>query len=244
MYNSGDSNQSRRAVYAIVAIVAVVILAIVTISVVAINLSSRSPVNIVNNQSSTQDETTQDQTNEMLSDEDLASVKKELSALLKSTKGVDGNFDVAVRWDSLKTSAGRYPATKFLVDVDAYQQTYEVTLSNSVVTIACPQLGETKYPESFCIGNMGNYDDSISVVFGSNLPYEGYTSEDEYFSVSRNEDMKNFTDRYLDVMVINCMGDEAAKDRADAALNEWITSLGASPELFSRQITLVGCHGE
>ena len=236
MQNPTD-NQSRKILYAIIAISAAFVILIITISVLGSVLGNRKEANIINEPSTTEQ-------TQLISDEALSRVKKELYNHISRSHPNPSKFDTAIRWDTVKTATSTYPSTSFLVDIDQYQQTYQVVVDDSSVVIHCPSLGESKYPESFCAGNQYENDDSIGVVFGSQLPYSGYTSAHEYFSISRNTNRKNTEDPALIVLVSSCSKDQSAKDRANAAVDEVITSLGASPSLFSRQISIVGCHGE
>lgn len=239
MYDS-QSNQSRKLIYAIVGIVVAVIFVIITVSVIAMNAPADGEAVIINEQ---------DVQPEQMSDESLTDVKKALYTLLHSTMGADNNFDVAVRWDTLKIQDNNtYTVKSFIVDVDEYKQTYQANVVGSMVELSCPKIGESKYPESFCIGNVGDYDDSIYVVFGENLPYGGYTSEDEYFSIARNTtaSMSDVGDRYLDIQVLNCDGDnqDDVIARTNEAVDEVLTSLGAPTNLFERKINVLSCHDE
>ena len=246
-----NEDQSKKTMIAIISIVVAIVMAIITISIVGINIQSSNEANIVNETAqetyAENSATSENNDSKLLSDEDMTRVKQEIYTLLHKINPDAENDDVVIRWDSFSTESGVYPKTTFLADVDSYQQTYRVSVDQERVAVSCPSLGESKYPESFCIGNNGEYDDSINVVFGRNLPYSGETSNGEYFYIDRNslESMENINDRYLEVRVRACPWTDEAINRAREATNEVISSLGASPNLFDIRIDSAGgCHGE
>ena len=245
---NNESNQSHKAIIAIIGVIAAVVLIIITISILAINFAPREEANIVNSQSlSSNNSDANENFDQQISDSELTRFKQELYNLLNSTQSADHDFDAAIRWDTVQAHYGSYPYTTFLVDIDEYEQTYRVNIYQNAVELPCPKLGESKYPESFCIGNAGEYDDSINVVFGNNLPYSGETSAGEYFSISRNdiESMENASDRYLRVLIRSCPWSDDALERAREAVNQYIESRGASSNLFDIRIEPAGgCHGE
>ena len=143
MYDS-NNNQSRKIIIAFVGVMMAFVMIIITISIIASSFSGTNEAKIINEYDSNVD---------MISEEDMSRFKQSLYDLLQKTTSADRNFDAAVRWDTLKTTTGSYPSTTFMVDVDAYKQSYRVTIDQYNVIISCPKIGESKYPSSFCIGN-------------------------------------------------------------------------------------------
>ncbi len=218
------------------------VLVVVTLSTVFSTFATREEARIINPTNSDPEAQYS-----LITDEDMARVKKGLYALLNQTRSVEHDFDTIIRWETLEQKAGAYPSTSFIVDIDEYQQTFRVTIDQYAVLLSCPELNISKYPTSFCIGNDGDYDDSISVVFGAKLPYSGVTSAGENFWIDRSSFaiMENPYDRFLEVYVRACPYNDNVATRAREAAEEIIGSLGADPVLFKLKVySAGGCHGE
>lgn len=230
-----DKIQNYKIRNALIGIIAAFVVAIVSISICAIVLNKGGEATIVNESS---------RDSSILSDADLSRMKKEVYALIRSANNTDDNtIDMALRWDTLyQKDNGGVKQISVIADVDEYRQTYQILLDEYYVYVACPDLEITKYPESYCVGNDGDYDDSTTVVFGTSLPYQGETSEGELFSISRYS--WNRGDNRLSVQIQSCLDDESVIERAEQAVDEYITSLGASPNIFKKEFSANCSHGE
>lgn len=237
MFDNNPNNSQNRPLIALVSIVAVIIVAIIVISALVVTFSNREEANIINESGI--------QETSLVSEEDMTRVKKELYKLLSITSGADHDFDASVRWDTVAKTSSSIPETTFMIDVDEYQQSYRATVNQNTVYLQCPELGESKYPESFCISNYGENNDSIAIVFGANLPYYAETNEGETVSIQRGSSKTQGSNRYLQIIVAACPYDKEAIARAEEAVNDAITSLGASPNLFTKKFAPAGgCHEE
>ena len=196
MLNTNQNHPQKTAI-AFISLIIAFILVVITISIIIPGLANREEARIIN----ATNETTVSETESKLSDEDLARVKKALYQTLNKTQSANQDFDAAIRWDTLKTVNNLFPYTSFLVDVDEYKQTYRVTVDQYIVNVNCPEIGESKYPKSFCLGNGSEYDDSISIVLGDQFPIDTRTSAGEYVSINRNDLTKteDINHRYLEV---------------------------------------------
>ena len=225
-------NQDRKVRFAIIAIIVGIIFIIITISIVGVFLNNLNTTKIVN-ESSKNDET--------VSNEELDLVEEKFSPALERFYNYKDRADVAIRWDTVKNND---LGVEFIADVDEIQQTYRVVIEDGEVFLDCPELGISKYPDSFCIGNYREYNDSISVVFGSMLPINGTTEEGEKFSIARNKNMNSMSDRYLEIYSYSCPSNDETLQRVNKSVDEIISSLGAAPSMFERKIIPPGCHGE
>lgn len=241
MFDNNNSRSIQNRPFVVLSVIAVVaVVSIVTISLLVTTFSNHQEANIVNESGA--------QEISDISDEDMTRVKKELYRFLNDSAGANHEFDVSVRWDTVAhTSTTTTKEMTFMVDIDEYQQSYRVILNPYVVYLQCPELGESKYPSSYCIGNSSEGDNSTSVVFGELLPYTGETSEGELFSLERPyiNGIQYADTPDLNVYVSACSDTDAAKERARAAAEEYINSLGAPSDLFNLKVSLAGgCHGE
>ena len=239
--NDPDTKNYTKIRNIIIAIVAAVILLIITISVVAIN-ANKDEATIVN-------ESGRD--SEIISDEDLAEVKSRVYAHTKnvsqSEEGnndnngntYDGDVSAAVRWNTVKSSDD---STTFLIDLDDYQQTYRVYVTDGETFLTCPKISESKYPESFCIGTSGDIDDSITAVFGANLPYTGQTNSGYTYTIARNENSRKNGSLYI--LSYSCQPAEKVSAEVSQSVDTYITSFGAPTTLFIKDISVVCPHGE
>lgn len=208
---------------------------IVVISLFGLALRAPDEVTIINEPPET--------TMTPLSDSDLSRVKKEVFSTLKSVAETEaGRIGVSVRWDSFKkTASGR---TSFLIDVDDYRQTYLVNLDQYNVTLSCPEISLSKYPDSFCVGNDGEYDDSISVIFGDELPLSAETSEGEKFEIVRSEISGGQWNRDLAIWIFSCPASDVLTSRVSVAVDALISTRGGSPSAFSKKFYNMSCKGE
>lgn len=234
IYSSNNQEQSRTR-WALIAIGAAGVVFVIMIAALGTILAPKDNVQIVNGEGSSGDP---------ISSADLSRVKNGVYSTVQTWNDVKGDdLEIAVRWDTMKKSGTEeYPSTIFLVDVDEYRQSYRVEVDKENVVVSCPTLGESKYPESYCHGTANEYDDSVSVVFGQLLPYQWRTSQGDGFIIERN----GFdVEAPLFVQAFACDTDTAALERVDAAVDNLIMELGASPTLFGRKVEGINCeHSE
>ena len=177
-----------------------------------------------------------------ISDSDLSRVKTELFTTLNNLTDEASNYlDVSVRWDSVEKTSDR---TTFVIDVDSHQQTYLVTLDPYHVTLSCPDPSVTKYPDSFCVGNDGEYNDSISVIFGEELPLTAKTSAGDTFEIVRSEISGGEWNRDLAIWIFSCPASDAQTTRVSAAVDDLISARGGSPSAFTKKFYHASCAGE
>lgn len=231
MYRQEDQEQKRiRLALLMVAVAAVAV--IIMIAVLGLILGPKDKAQIVNGGAPS---------SSVISSADLARAKNEVYSLIQTGQEMKSDdLEMTVRWDTVqKGGTEAYPSTTFLVDVDEYQQSYRVAVDSEQVVVRCPTLGETKYPEIFCRGNAGEFDDSVGVVFGQLLPYEGKTSQGDGFVIDRN----GFDyEEPLFVQAYACDTNEAALQRVNAAVDDLIVELGATPEMFGRKVEGINCE--
>lgn len=233
-----NHSQTIRARNAIIALCAAFIIVIISISVAMSNiLDNKNKAKIINESSNNAN---------LVSAEDLERIRTELYDFMSTIYDMNSSsVDVAIRWDTVKTEGeSDSRRTTMLADVDEYQQTYRINVNEYYVLFDCPELSETKYPNSFCIGNDGEMNDSIMVVFGEKVPYKGTTDNGVDFELSRNSLQPG--DHGLKLWVYSCGEDIKAIQQANDEINNLIVSLGAPTELFEWDTHTLSCsgHGE
>lgn len=213
--------------YSVIGIVAVFILLIITVSAYGIFFANKREVNVLNDEHEKTD---------LMSDDDYKRIRKELYALI-STKEITGDIDISIRWDTLQDKTDEYGRKyNFIIDVDKIEQSYQVYFDDVLVLLSCPEIGLSKYPKSFCIGSAGENDDSITVVFGTSLPYHGVTEKGEHFEVfRRNNETK------LSVNAFVCPDNTEGIQRINAAVDKFITDHGGYVETFERKLLTNSC---
>lgn len=230
-----DKIQNYKIRNALIGIILAFVVVIISISICVIVLNKGGEATIVN-------ESFRDSS--ILSDVDLSRMKKEVYTLIRDVNNTDDNtIDMALRWDTLRQKDNDgVKQISVIADIDEYRQTYQILLDEYYVYMACPDLEITKYPESYCVGDDGDYDDSTTVVFGASLPYQGETSEGELFSISRYSWDRG--DNRLGIQIQSCLKDNSVIERAEQAVDEHVTSLGASPSIFQKEFSVNCSHGE
>lgn len=123
---------------------------------------------------------------------------------------------------------------EFIVDVDAYQQTYRIKLIWSddpdtypgESSVECVPKTESKYPDVMCYGQY--YDSNSPQIY---LPYTDQLESGEIFVASRvYQDPAGQT--VIEISVPNC-GDQTIKDAAIAATKSYLKSAGLdNPEQY------------
>lgn len=236
MFND-ELQRNKRQRNAIIAIIFAFILLIVTISVFATVLSPKNEASVINEIAGE---------NELISDDELSRIKKSVYDYVKGTFGTDkGPVNLEIRWNTIQEenlgADGR--RLTMLVDIDEYRQTFKVSVDKYFVFAGCPLPSESKYPDSFCIGNNGELDDSIRAVFGSKLPYTGQTDDGVQYELSRRT--KQPDDHQLKLWVNTCPNDTVTIQKANQGIKDFITSLGAPLGLFEWTTITKNCtHGE
>ena len=191
----------------------IVALVAVIIAVSAISSSLGSSVHIVNYGSG--------DTGSLLTDKELKSVKEAVLSELRASN-VEG-ADISIRWSSYNEPLSGWK--KFLIDIDKIQQTYQVTLASGRVDIDCPKPAQSLYPNSFCITNNGEDNDSIYATFGYLIPYEGATANGTKFRLYRDKI------GVLAVHVFDCESEDKKND-VQETIDNLVKSLNANPAIF------------
>lgn len=213
--------------FGIIGIVVVFVLLIITISAYGVFFANKREVHVLNDEH---------KDSSLMSDGDYKRIKKELYSLISSEE-VSGNIDISIRWDTLQDKTDEYGRKyNFIIDVDKIEQSYMVYFDDVQVLLSCPEIGLSKYPKSFCIGSAGENDDSITVVFGTSLPYQGVTDHGEHFEVFRRQN-----ETKLSVNAFVCPDDKAGVERINAAIDKFITDHGGYVETFERKLTTNSC---
>lgn len=220
---------SRRLIF----LAAFFLIVVLIFSLIGILLRGHEEITILNESSiSTSD----------LTDQELTRVKKELFHTLKTATNIDANYiNVYIRPDSFSRTSDH---NTFIIDLDDYRQTYLVDLDPYQVYIRCPDPSVSKYPDSFCVGNANEYDDSISVIFGDDLPLSSETSAGESFEIVRSDIKDGAWNRDLSIWIFACPKSDDLTARVSSAVDEIISSRGGSPEAFTKHYYNMSCRGE
>ena len=199
-------------------VVAVVFLLIVIVSGI-LAAGAKKPLEIYN----------LDQVESGLSTDEVTELERSLWEDLRGTYGFSedtAGVKALVRPSSwVKYDENGVRHYNFLVDVDEYQMTLEVTFALNgegfyeVPLIECPRPEMMKYPGGRCKSSKTTTE---SVTVGRELPY--------YFNLESGElvivTLKQEADKsYLNVRVSWC-GDEGVRMRAKAAVEAWLAGLG------------------
>lgn len=145
------------------------------------------------------------------------------------------HFDVPERSNSVnavlrsdtyqKTLDGDVENASFLVDIDAYKQSYLVHLSWSNtakipndVLIECAPRDLSKYPDETCYGMY--YDSASPYIY---LPYEGTLPSGEPFTAEFGYQIDS--EVHIDIFIEDC-GDPQNKDVAVQTVKDYLSSNG------------------
>ena len=207
---------------------------IVLISILGIILRGNGEITIVNES---------DVNYSLISPNDLARVKKALFPVLNIVNDADANhINVFVRWDTVAKNTQDSDLTTFLIDVDDFQQTYLVALDSYNVTLDCPSPQLSKYPTSFCIGSSDENSDSISSVFGDELPLTAQTSQGETYIITRANPTGGEWNHALAIWIFSCPSSDELTNRVSASLDQIIASRGAQASIFTKNYYNMSCN--
>ena len=115
----------------------------------------------------------------------------------------------------------------FLVDVDSIKQTFRFYYDGDDYSIGCPHIEETNYPDSYCVANSRENDDTATMVLGKILPYDGSTESGTKYRIYRKE-----LDTDLYVYIFACEGNSEADSSVQTAVSNLIKDRGANPSIF------------
>ena len=225
-----EAESAKRFKIIIVSLIALFVIVIIAISVISVFVRGKKQANVVNEGDRVEE----------VSKQDMDDMKTSLYYALENA-GVKANQvnDSAIRWSTVykeDLGEGDY-RTSFVVDIDSIKQTYIVYTNGSEAYITCPELSISKYPESFCIGNSGDGDDSISIVLGNSMfPYEG--SLEGNVSYSLNRDWENHE---LIVHVFDCKDNKSAIDASLKDVDRIIKEHKGNPEVFKKRVETNNC---
>ena len=133
---------------------------------------------------------------------------------------------------------------KFLMDLDEYKATYEVSFGLAIgkgfyepPRVACPLSAQMKYPETNCVGQRATT--SVS-TFEFKLPYYFRLDSGEFVTVTAEyaDDGKE----YLNVRVSSC-GNTEIMNNARTEVEKWIKSLEYEPSDYEIKVPEF-CDGE
>lgn len=236
--------RNKKILYSIIAIFITFVFLIITLSVILKNIFKQEAK--ISNDSG--------RDSAIISDQEISRVRTEVYKSIKDIytddyykdifpNGIDniGDKDVelGIRWNTVQKNEG---STSFLADFDEYRQTYRIYIAEDEILLTCPKVSESKYPESFCVGNSGDSDDSITAVFGSALPYSGQTEDGYEYTVMRDKNSRK--NGSITVLSYSCGPKEEVQTQVTESVDELISSLGASPNLFKKDISISCLHGE
>lgn len=177
-----------------------------------------------------------------LPDKTIDIVSSEMYHLLAKNFNVneDSSSTLAnIREDSYQwESQDDVNSVKFIVDIDKYQQTYQVSIAWSDnelmpdgVIIECARRDQSKFPDIKC---HGMYYDSNSLELY--LPYDDVLSSGVQYSASLG-DLDNSGFQHINVTVQDC-GDSNVKEEAVDAVKKYLKSTaGLDPEQYIYQRT-------
>lgn len=133
---------------------------------------------------------------------------------------------------------------RFLMDVDEYRATYEVSFGlvngkgfYEPPTVACPLSTQMKYPETNCVGQRATAKVS---TFEFKLPYYFRLEGGEFVTVTA--EYADDGREYLNVRVSSC-GDTGIMNAARAEVEKWIKSLDFEPSDYEIKVPEF-CDGE
>ncbi|MBR5419026.1 hypothetical protein IK110_02150 [Candidatus Saccharibacteria bacterium] len=213
MYDEIDDKYDVKAKTLIVSVIVLFVAIIIFIASVLSSAGSNS-VKIVN-KSSLKDNG--------LSDKKISDASRSIYNFLKK-KGYDvSKSEIVVRDVVDQGDDSGY----FIVDIDSIQQTYCYYYSDEVNLLGCPYINESKYPDSYCIGNSRENDDTATVIFGSDLPYDGSIKSGIKYRVFRKD-----LDHNLYIHIYGCSSDSASKASVEEAVRKMISDRGANPDSF------------
>ena len=181
----------------------------------------KPPINLLNSSSS----------HDRLSNEDLKLVRDQLSGYLSSEIKT---ADIAIRWSSFVDDGDdKY----FLVDIDALKQTYLVSMIEKTVLIDCPQVSQSKYPNSYCYVPGVDYGSTTDVVLGDMIPYDGEINGIEYQVDAESNDGE------LTMHIFDCQNDEIETAVTDD-FNKILEDKGVDTDLFYYDVEFNYCEDD
>ena len=140
--------------------------------------------------------------------------------------------DIAIRWSSfIEEGENKY----FLIDIDAIQQTYQVSYIESAVYIECPENGQSKYPGSVCDIAELDGESTISKNLGDYLPYDGEVNGIEYLVDESSEESGE-----LYFHIYECRNDDLVQPILDDFKNI-IEGKGLDADVFDYDIEFNNC---
>lgn len=141
-----------------------------------------------------------------------------------------------IRPDTVKSLGS---SASFIMDIDAYQQSYNIKLAwsdqpDSIpadAVIECATRDQSKYPDVPCFGMYYNSDSPALY-----LPYNGTLPSGASFSATFSH-MDNYQNNYIIVSVQDC-GSSSLKDAAVSAVKKYLRTAGnLDSEQFIYQTT-------
>ena len=174
-------------------------------------------------------------TGSIIDSDTMTKIRKAMYSFLKNHH-YDPNSEITIRNASAMRTEGGFVST--LVDVDSIKQTYRVRInpSDKSVVVSCPSLAETKYPDSFCEGADGEFDDTLEKVLGKILPYDGKTASGYSFNLYRRS-----LDRNLYVREYVCADNDAATVEILQAVLDLIKANGGNPDSINKIYEFNNC---
>ena len=145
----------------------------------------------------------------------------------KTTSGIIRNDTSEFRSDN------GIKSVRFIIDMDEYQQSYNVAMSWSdveevpqPVSVECTRREQSKYPDEKCYGM--HYDsDSVNLY----LPYEGELKSGNEFTAASGI-IDSYGVQHITVTAHDC-GDEMIREEAVEAVKDYIKKTGGlNPEQF------------
>lgn len=186
--------------------------------------------------------------NTTISKKDRDRINKTLTALLQSNYNISDNDtidDIYIRIDTYKeTISNDITTATFIVDINSIQQSFIISLEYSEtnkkisndISISCPTLEQTKYPESTCISE-GYSTGELSIY----LPFRGTTKSGNEITIKQQYYISG--ESYLEISVNSC-GDESIQNEALESAKKWVDSLHVNPEDYIYYVIPDLCDGE
>lgn len=174
-------------------------------------------------------------TGSIIDNEAMTKIRKTMYSFLKN-HNYNPNSEITIRTSSAMRTESGFVST--LIDVDSIEQTYRIRINpeQKTIVVACPSLAETKYPNTFCEGGDGEFDDTLEKVLGKLLPYEGTTPSGYKYSLYRYS-----LDRNLYVREYACAENDTAAKEILEAVRGLIKDNGGNPDIINKIYEFNNC---
>jgi hypothetical protein len=216
-----DSDRSELKIKIILASIIVLFVSVIVAISAIFNFDSTGQTTIVNNSNA----------KNAFSSDVVDTISRTAYSFLKENGYSVSESEIVIR-DSFNTEYDEY----YLIDVDSIKQTYRFYYDgDSSGRIGCPDISETKYPDSFCIAKSRENDDTATMILEDILPYDSSIGSDISFRIYRKD-----LDHNLYIHIFACESD-AVRTNVESSVKQLIKSRGANPDVFPLVYEFNGC---